>query len=66
MFICEYSAVPEHLRPWHQSKSVYLICIRQSDSQLYGMNLLKELITGFSQLEPLYHSFSKIRISGTQ
>ncbi|HEY3309213.1 MAG TPA: DUF2461 domain-containing protein [Desulfuromonadaceae bacterium] len=56
--------VPEHLRPWHQSKSVYLVCNRQSGNQLYERELLQELITGFSLLEPLYHSFSKLRIAG--
>jgi uncharacterized protein (TIGR02453 family) len=56
-------AVPEHLRPWHQRKSVYLVCNRQSDGQLYGRELLSELITGFKLLEPLYHSFSKLRIA---
>ena len=58
------SAVPEHLRPWHQRKSVYLVCNRQSDGQLYNRKLLNELITGFTLLEPLYHSFSKLRIAG--
>ena len=58
------TAVPEHLRPWHQRKSVYLVCNRQSDRQLYGRELLQELITGFTLLEPLYHNFSKLRIAG--
>jgi uncharacterized protein (TIGR02453 family) len=57
-------AVPEHLRLWHQRKSVYLVCNRQSDGRLYVRELLSELITGFSLLEPLYHSFSKLRIAG--
>lgn len=56
-------AVPEHLRSWHQRKSVYLVCNRQSDRRLYDRELLPELITGFSLLEPLYHSFSKLRIA---
>lgn len=55
-------AVPEPLRPWHQRKSVYLVCNRQSDRQLFGRELLNELITGFSLLGPLYHSFSKLRM----
>ena len=57
-------AVPDHLRTWHQRKSVYLVFCCQSDNQLYGMYLLKELIIGFSLLEPLYHSFSKLRVAG--
>lgn len=57
-------AVPEHLRSWHQRKSVYLVCNRQSDRQLFSRELLSELITGFSLLEPLYHSFGKLRIAG--
>ena len=55
-------AVPEHLRSWHQRKSVYLICNRPSNSELFGRELLSELIAGFTLLEPLYHSFSKLRI----
>lgn len=54
-------AVPEHLRPWYQRKSVYLVCSRPSDGPLYGRDLLSELISGFSLLEPLYHSFGKLR-----
>jgi len=57
-------AVPGHLRSWHQRKSVYLVCNRQCDRQLFGRELLSELITGFSLLEPLYHSFSKLRMAG--
>lgn len=57
-------AVSEHLRPWHQRKSVYLVCNRLSDRQLFDKELLRELITGFSLLEPLYQSFSKLRIAG--
>lgn len=57
-------AVPEHLRPWHQRKSVYLVCNRPSDGQLYSREVLGELVTGFTLLEPLYHSFSKLRIAG--
>jgi uncharacterized protein (TIGR02453 family) len=57
-------AVPEHLRPWHQRKSVYLVCNRQSGRLLYDRETLNELITGFSLLQPLYHYFSKLRISG--
>ena len=57
-------AVPEHLRSWHQRKSVYLVCNRQSDQRLYGRELMSELITGFTLLVPLYHSFSKLRIAG--
>lgn len=59
-------ALPEHLRPWHQRKSVYLVCNRQGDQQLCSRELLSELITGFSLLEPLYHSFSKLRIAGNR
>ena len=55
-------SVPEHLRPWHQRKTLYLVCNRQSDRQLYSKDLVSELITGFNQLEPLYHTFSKLRI----
>jgi uncharacterized protein (TIGR02453 family) len=55
-------AVPEHLRPWHQRKSVYLICTRPSDRQLYNRGILQELITGFKLLEPLYHSFYNLRV----
>lgn len=57
-------AVPEHLRSWHQRKSVYLVCNQQSDRQLFSRELMSELITGFSLLEPLYHSFGKLRIAG--
>jgi len=57
-------AVPEHLRSWHQRRSVYLVCNRQSDSILYGRELLRELVDGFTLLEPLYHSFSKLKIAG--
>jgi uncharacterized protein (TIGR02453 family) len=57
-------AVPEHLRHWHQRKSVYLVCNRLSDGHLYGRELLSELTTGFTLLEPLYHSFSTLRIAG--
>ncbi len=59
-------AVPEHLRSWHQRKSVYLVCNRPSDGQLFDRKLLSELITAFTLLEPLYHSFSKLRIAGKQ
>jgi len=58
-------AVPEHLRPWHQRKSVYLICNRQSDSFLYDRGILQELIAGFKLLEPLYHSFFNLRVTGS-
>jgi len=57
-------AVPEHLRSWHQRKSVYLVCNRQSDSGLFGRELLNELVAGFTLLAPLYHSFSTLRIAG--
>jgi len=57
-------AVPEHLRSWHRRKSVYLVCNRQSDQRLYGRELMSELITGFTLLGPLYHSFSKLKIAG--
>lgn len=57
-------AVPEHLRSWHQRKSVYLVCTRQSDSGLYGCELSNELITGFTLLTPLYHSFYQLRFAG--
>jgi len=59
-------AVPEHLRSWHQRKSVYLVCNRQSDSMLFGRELMSELITGFTLLGPLYQSFGKLRIAGKQ
>lgn len=55
---------PEHLRSWHQRKSVYLVCNRHGDGQLFSMELLGELITGFSLLEPFYHSFGKLSIAG--
>jgi uncharacterized protein (TIGR02453 family) len=57
-------AVPEHLRSWHQRKSVYLVCNRQSDQRLFGRELQRELIDGFTLLGPLYHSFSRLRIAG--
>lgn len=56
--------IPEQLRPWHQRKSVYLVCNRPSDGQLFSRELLSEIITGFGLLEPLYHSFSQLRIAG--
>jgi uncharacterized protein (TIGR02453 family) len=55
-------AVPADLRNWHQRKSVYLVCNRQSDQQLFGKSLVNELVTGFNLLEPLYHTFGKLRI----
>ena len=57
-------AVPEQLRPWHQRKSVYLVCNRQSDSGLFGRELLSELISGFKLLEPLYHAFGTLCSAG--
>jgi uncharacterized protein (TIGR02453 family) len=57
-------AVPEHLRSWHQRKSVYLVCNRRSDSGLFGRELQSELIDGFTLLAPLYHSFGRLRIAG--
>ncbi|MDA8413171.1 MAG: menaquinone-dependent protoporphyrinogen IX dehydrogenase [Desulfobacteraceae bacterium] len=45
-------AVSEHLRPWHQRKSVYLACNRLSDRQLFDKELLRELITGFMYIGP--------------
>lgn len=54
-------AVAEHLRPWYQRKSVYLVCSRASAGPLLGRDLLSELISGLSQLEPLYHAFGKLR-----
>lgn len=54
-------AVAERLRSWHQRKSVYLVCNRPSDRSLFKQEVLSELISGFTLLEPLYHSFSKLR-----
>jgi len=54
-------AVPEHLLSSYQRKSVYLVCNRPSDGLLFSRELMSELITGFSLLEPLYHSFGKLR-----
>ena len=56
-------AVSEHLRPWHQRKSIYLICNRLSDRQLFDKELLRELITGFSLLAPFYHWLWRLKVA---
>jgi uncharacterized protein (TIGR02453 family) len=57
-------AVPEEFRSWHQRKSVYLVCNRENGSGLFDRGLLSELISGFTQLEPLYHAFGRLCRSG--
>lgn len=56
-------AVPEHLRTWHQRKSLYLVCNRQSDRQLFSRELLSELITGFVPLAPFYDWLWRLKVA---
>lgn len=55
------TAHPEDIQEWYQRKSLYLVCNRQVGERLYSANLVRDLVSGFELLAPLYQYLLALR-----
>jgi uncharacterized protein (DUF2461 family) len=46
--------LPEKLQVWYQKRNLYLMCTRDSGSELFSAEIADILISGFKSLAPLY------------
>jgi uncharacterized protein (TIGR02453 family) len=56
------AGVSADLQDWYNRKNLYLVCNRKVEGSSVDSGLLKELISGFETIAPLYHYLCKMAV----